>query len=114
MPTVFVIGEDWQLRAHVRAELREAGIEALGMESLDEAGRAIAGGTHPAAMVVDSSAADTSNPVLAQAARQVPVILVASRTGAATPPEGAVVMWRPVRVAEIVEKVKELLRGQAA
>ena len=42
MHTVFVIATDWTLRAGVRAELRELGIDALGMDSADDAGRALA------------------------------------------------------------------------
>ena len=43
MPTVFVIAQDWQLRTSVRAELREQGVEALGMERVDDAAQAIDG-----------------------------------------------------------------------
>jgi DNA-binding response OmpR family regulator len=115
MPTVFVIGEDWQLRATVRAELREQGVEAMGMESLDEAAQAIAQGTAPAAVVFDATTGDVSRPILESLARRVPVIVVASRTQAAPIPESvARVLWRPVRVAEIVAKVEEVLKGLAA
>ncbi len=55
MPTVFVIGKDWRLRSLVRAELREHGVEALGMETLDDAGRAIASGTMPTVVVIDAT-----------------------------------------------------------
>ena len=41
MPVVFVVARDWTLRMGVRAELRELGIEALGMESAEDAGRAL-------------------------------------------------------------------------
>ena len=41
MPTVFIIGKDWKLRSLVRAELREHGIEALGMETPQEAAQAV-------------------------------------------------------------------------
>lgn len=115
MPTVFVIGEDWQLRATVRAELREQGDEALGFQSLDDAARAIAEGTAPAAVVFDATTDDVSRPMLESLARRVPVIVVASRTQAAPLPESmAAVLWRPVRVAEIVAKVEEVLKGLAA
>src|SRR5262249_58954692 len=55
MPIVFVISKDWTLRALVRAELRHAGIEALGMESVDDAGRAIAEGHAPSAIGLDAA-----------------------------------------------------------
>ena len=114
MPTVFVIGQDWQLRANVRAELREQGVEALGMESLDDAAKAIAAGTIPAAVVFDAADEAVSEPALTNLARRVPVILVASRTTAAPSLEGiAAVLWRPVRVGEVVEQVKQVLKGQA-
>lgn len=115
MPIVFVIGEDWHLRANVRAELREHGIEALGMESLEEAERTLAHGTIRAAVVFDAGTADASSPVLASMAQRVPLILVASRTSATpTPESAAAVLWRPVLVGDVVEKVKELLKGRAA
>ena len=114
MPTVFVIGQDRQLRANVRAELREQGVEALGMESLDDAAQAIATGTIPAAVVFDAAGEAVPEPALANLARRVPVILVASRTTAAPSLEGiAAVLWRPVRVGEVVEQVKQVLKGQA-
>jgi len=115
MPTVLVIGQDWQFRASVRAELREQGVEALGMESLDEAARALAQGTAPAAVVVDASVGDLSSPTLENLAHHVPVIIVASRTQAnPIPASAAAVLWRPVRVSEIVAKVGEVLKGLAA
>src|ERR1700730_13194111 len=40
MAIVFVIARDWTLRTPVRAELRELGIDALGMESPEDVGRA--------------------------------------------------------------------------
>ena len=115
MPTVFVIGEDWQLRASVRAELRERGVEALGMESLDDAARALAEGTVPAAVVFDATTDNPSRLILENLAQRVPVIVVASRTRAtAVTDSAAVVLWRPVRVEEIVAKVEEALKGLAA
>lgn len=114
MPTVFVIGQDWTLRANVRAELREQGVEALGMESLDDAAQAVAKGTIPAAIVLDSTGEGDVSPALVNLAQRIPVILVASRATAAPSPEGiAAVLWRPVRVGEVVEQTLKLLKGQA-
>lgn len=112
MPTVFVIGKDWMLRAGVRAELRELGIEALGMETLADAQAALAAGTLPSAVVLEADAAD---PTLAQLARRAPLLVVASRT-VETPAiaAAAAVLYRPVRVGEVVARVKQLLEGQAA
>ena len=112
MPTVFIISPDWTLRATVRAELREAGVEAIGMESADDAAREIAAGQMPSAVVLDGS---VSTPGLESLTRGVPVIVVASRIEPLQPPAGAVaVLYRPVRVGEIVSRVHEVLRGHAA
>ncbi len=122
MPTVFVISADWTLRTTVRAELLHAGVEALGMESADDAARLIARGTAPSAVVTDAAAVNAtpvSRAALGNLARHVPVIVVASRPGiageAGAPLErAAAVLYRPVRVGEIVARVQQLLAGQAA
>jgi DNA-binding response OmpR family regulator len=122
MPTVFVISEDWTLRTAVRAELLHAGIEALGMETSDDAAQALARGTAPSAVVVDAAAVNAtpaSREALTNLARRVPVVVVASRPEisgeSGTPLErAAAVLYRPVRVAEIVARVREILAGQAA
>jgi len=52
---------------------------------------------------------------LANLARRVPVIVVASRTTQVPEfPSAAAVLHRPVSVGEIVLRVKELLAGEAA
>ena len=114
MPTVFVIAQDWNLRATVRAELREMGVEALGMERADHAACSIAGGTLPDAVVLDASAEDAGGPAAEQLARRFPMLLVASRTEPAPTWPAARIVWRPVRVSEIVESVRQLLEGRAA
>lgn len=115
MPAVFVIGEDWNFRAGVRAELREQGIEALGMATIDDAAQALARGTLPAAVVLDASAKDARNPAVALLAKRVPVLLVVSRMEPAPEwKEAAAVLWRPVRVGDVVARVKQLLEGHAA
>jgi hypothetical protein len=38
MAVVFVVSRDWTLRATVRAELREAGVDAMGLETADDVG----------------------------------------------------------------------------
>ncbi len=122
MPTVFVISEDWVLRTNVRAELRHAGVEALGMESADDAARMIARGTPPSAVVVDSTAVNAtpeSREALSNLARRVPMIVVASCPAvsgeASVVLDGAAaVLYRPVRVGQIVARVQQLLAGQPA
>jgi hypothetical protein len=113
MPTVFVIGEDWTLRSLVRAELREHGVEALGMETPEEAARAAAAGTVPSAVVLDATSLGGEPAALPFLARSVPVLVVTS-PGAPAPAWAAAVLRRPVRVGEIVAGVENLLKGLAA
>ncbi len=113
MPTVFIIGEDWTLRSLVRAELREHGIEALGMETPREAARAIAAGTVPSAVVLDATSLSVNPAPLDFLPRSVPVLVVAS-PNAPVPPWAAAVLFKPVQVAEIVSRVESLLKGRAA
>ena len=114
MPVVFVIATDWKLRAAVRAELRERGIDALGMESAEDAGRALAGGATPAVVVLEANAELAGDSAIQGLVARVPTILVASRTETVELPRVAAVFYQPVRIGEIVEKVSGLLaRGQA-
>jgi nucleotide-binding universal stress UspA family protein len=114
MLTVFIIAEDWMLRAGVRAELREKGIEALGMETLDDAAKAIAAGHIPSAIVLEGSAGKTNPEALEQLARRVPVIVVASRWEPALSESVAAMLYRPVRVGDVVARVLQALQGHAA
>ena len=112
---VFVIATDWKLRTAVRAELRELGIEALGMDSVDDAGRALARNQMPAAMVLEATEELVGNPAIRSLIKRVPTILIASRTEIVPLPAGAAVFCRPVRIGDIVAKVRELLaRAHAA
>jgi DNA-binding response OmpR family regulator len=113
MPTVFVIGEDWTLRSLVRAELRDHGIEALGMASPDEAAQAIATGTIPSAVVLDATQLGGAAAALEFLSRSVPVLVVTS-PGAPAPAWAAAVLSKPVQVGEIVSRVEKLLKGVAA
>jgi hypothetical protein len=115
MPVVFVIATDWKLRAAVGEGLRERGIDALDMESADDAGRVLAQGTTPNAMVLEATADLAGDPAIQRLVTRVPAVLVASRTETVALPRVAAVFYRPVRIGEIVEKVSELLgRGQDA
>jgi DNA-binding response OmpR family regulator len=126
MAIVFVIARDWTLRTAVRAELRELGIEALGMESAEDVGSALAAGQMPAAVVLEGTAEITGDPAVQKLIERVPAILIASRTETLAPaparpgdadgrPMFAAVFYRPVRIVEIVARVRELLgRGTAA
>ena len=114
MAGVIVAGMDWKLRAGVRAELLGRGIEALGMERMDDALNQFARGDFPSAIVVDADSLGRDT-VLDALARRVPILVVASRTVQTSRlPAGATVVYRPVSVGEIVSRVIELLQGQAA
>lgn len=115
MPIVFVIAEEWRLRAAVRAELRERGVKALGMETSDDAGRAIAAGEIPSVIVLDAAAAAAPPPALRRLIRRVPSVLIASRTTSPTLSSNEVVckvLFRPVQVSEVIAAVLDLLQGQ--
>ena len=113
MPTVFVIGEDWTLRSLVRAELREHGIEALGMETADEVTRVIAAGTMPSAMVMDATSLPGELSALKPLAQGVPTIVITSPAKLA-PAWAAAVLHKPITVGEVVAQTEILLKGLAA
>jgi DNA-binding response OmpR family regulator len=115
MPIVFIIARDWNLRAGVRAELRERGIEALGMDAPADAGRALASGQVPAAIVLEAIPELAGAPGIQKLVETVPTILIASRTESVPLPPVDRVMYRPVRIGEITARVHELVaRGHAA
>ena len=115
MPVVFVIAHDWTLRTSVRADLRELGVDALGMENPDEVGGALASGRLPAVIVLEATAGLGDALAIQKLAQAVPTILIASRTETFLLPRVAAVFYRPVRIGEIVARVEELLqRGHAA
>ena len=115
MPVVFVIARDWNLRTGVRAELRERGVEALGMDVPADAGRAIASGQLPAVVVLEAIPELAGDPGLRKLVESVPTILIASHTETVPLPPVDTVFYRPVRIGEIVARVYELIaRGHAA
>jgi len=111
MPICFVIARDWKLRASVRAELRERGIRALGLETPDDAGRAMARGQMPAVLVVEACSEFASDPAFRALMSRVPAIVIASRVESAPLPRVDTVLYRPVRIAEIVARVEALLKS---
>jgi len=114
-PVVFVIATDWKLRAAVRAELRERAIDALGMDSAEDVGRALAGGAMPAVVVLEANGELGGDAAIQSLVGRVPTVLVASRTETVALPRVAAVFYRPVRIGDIVAKVSELLeRGEVA
>lgn len=115
MPVVFVVASDWTLRTAIRAELRELGFEALGMEAADEVGRALASGEMPSAVVLEGTAQLAGDPAIGKLVEAVPTVLVGSRTERLELPRVVAVFYRPVRVRELIAKVRELVqKGQAA
>jgi len=112
MPVVYVIGEDWMLRAGVRAELRERGVDALGMETAADAGNALAAGEMPSAIVLDAGAKAAIDPAIQTLVSRIPTIVIASRTITFPPGSAARVFPRPVQIREIVTAVLELLKGR--
>lgn len=113
MPVVYVLGEDWTLRAGVRAELCERGIAALGIETAADAGAALAAGQTPSAIVLDANSKAASDPAIQKLTGRVPAVVVASRTSTFYLGPAAKTLFRPVQIREIVAAVLELLKGQA-
>ena len=112
MMQICVVGREWKFRALVRAELREQGYEALGLESLDQLGSAVASGElSPAVIVFDLAESDNRDRDLAtlrQLSVCVPVILIASRADfpdLSDAPQGVTVLFRPLAVADVVRRV---------
>ena len=114
MPLVWVISEEWMLRAGIRAELREKGVTALGMESAENVGRALASGEMPTVIVIDGNAKAASNPAIQQLAGRVPAVVIAPRTTSIALGAAAKVFFRPVQISEIVTAVLELAKGLRA
>jgi DNA-binding response OmpR family regulator len=103
------------MRTAVCAELREIGVEALGMDSADDAVRAIASGGLPDIIVLEATAELLGNPRIQNLVQHVPTVMIASRTVKVSLPNADAVLYRPVRIAEIVARVRELLaRNHAA
>lgn len=110
MPVCFVIAPDWKLRASLRAELRERGIDALGIETADDAGHLIAQGQVPFAAVIEARSELVGDPAIQKLIERVPAILIASRTESVPLPAVDTVLYRPVRIQEIVVRVDQLRR----
>lgn len=109
MRVVFVIAADWTLRAAVRAQLREMGVEALGMDSADDIARLLPSGRPPDAIVLQAVPELLGDSRIQNLIHRAPTILVASRALQVPLPMGPAVLYRPVRIAEIVDRVSKLL-----
>ena len=111
MPVAFIVSGEWNLRGAVRAELREAGVEALGFDTVADMSGAIARGIAPAVAVVDASCLREpfDRQALQNLAAHLPVLVIASRLDPHPPLPGAFVLLRPVQVKLIVARVIALL-----
>ncbi len=114
VPVVFMIATDQKLRTAVWVELREFGIDALRMDSLDDAGRAFARGRMPGVIVLEATPELVGNPAIQNLVERIPTILIASRTETVSLPRNTVVLYRPITIGEIVTKVRELLAPRDA
>ena len=101
---VFVVSPDWTLRTMVRAQLREANIEAMGMENTRDMAEALAGGLAPSLIVLDGVELKNAaaRKALERVARIAGVLVVNSAVTPAPPVPGTEVMRRPVRIQDIV------------
>jgi DNA-binding response OmpR family regulator len=113
MPIVFILARDWPLRVLLRAELRERGVQAIGMQTAAEVGTRIASGDMPSVVVLEAS--QDVELGLESLARRVPFVVVASGSEQdAWPAAATTVLHRPVRIAEVVAAVLDHLRGRPA
>jgi hypothetical protein len=79
------------------------------MDSLDDAGRTLASNQMPAAIVLEGTAELIGNSAIQNLVNWVPTILIASRTETVPLPPVAAVLYRPVRIGDIVAEVREFL-----
>jgi hypothetical protein len=116
MPVVFVISPEWTLRTMVRAELREAGIEAHGMEGTNDLTEALARGVTPSLIVLDG--VELENPAARQTLENLPpsiaILIMDSRIMPASALPSAEVLRRPVQVRDIVSWVLKRLGRKIA
>ncbi len=109
---VFIIGRDWKFRALLRAELMEKGFEAMGFESLDEAGQLLASGTLPRLTVFDMTDYDAARDLagLLAFSKSGRLLLLVS-PGMMLPQElcPAMTITRPVAIGTIVGEITRCL-----
>lgn len=110
---VFVIATDWKLRDAMISELRERGIDAVGVGTPEDVDSALATGDTPAAVVLEAIEEFAALPAIQRLVMRVPTILIASRTETVRLSPLAAVFYRPVSLGDMVAKVGELLaRGR--
>jgi hypothetical protein len=93
--------------------LRERGVEALGLETADDIGKALAQGIQPSVVVIDGVELEHEQPreQIANLARQVAVLVVDSRVTPTPLLPGTERLERPISVGDIVARVLGHLRG---
>ena len=116
MPVVFIVSGEWDLRGAVRAELRESGIEALGLETVGDMAQMIAGGIAPELVVLDGEQLrrPEARQALENLSSRLPVLVVDSRLSPAPPLPGAQTILRPVQVKDVVARVLSMLSPPAS
>jgi len=116
MPVIFIVSGEWNLRGAVRAELREAGLAALGMETVEDMARTIAGGIVPDLVVLDGAQLlrPESRQPLENLSSRLPVLVIDSRVSSAPPLQGSQTIVRPVQIKEIVARVFAMLPAWAS
>jgi DNA-binding response OmpR family regulator len=116
MPAVFIVSGEWDIRGAIRAELREAGIEALGVETVDDMAQMIAGGIAPALVVLDGAQLNRreARQALENLSSRLPILVINSRLSPAPPLPRAQTILRPVQVKEIVARVLTMLSSPAS
>jgi hypothetical protein len=111
MPVVFVIASDSKMRTAVRAELRERGIDGIGMDSANDIAAWVRAGVLPDVMVLEATEELISDMRIQNLLQRVPAVLIVSRTvdlNASLPPV-AFILYRPVLVGDIIKCVSEIL-----
>lgn len=115
MGRILLIGNEWRLRALLRAQLIEESFEVEALETIEEATQCLAG-SRPLPALVIADLSESEQPLgaikkLGAWTSQVPVWLIASRTTLA---EEAVqnrgfekVFFRPVDLGELVQAIRE-------
>ncbi|MBI2956104.1 MAG: hypothetical protein HYY26_02205 [Acidobacteria bacterium] len=113
MKTVLVVGRDWQFRSLLRAQLREEGYAALGLETLTDAEEEIRRPDEVAAVVFDTTgaAAEELQTALPRLAARLPVVVVAGAQEEV--PAAARVLRRPVAIGEVAAALRDLLAPRA-
>jgi hypothetical protein len=116
MPVVFIVSREWDLRGAVRAELREAGVDALGMESVANMAAMIVGGIAPSLVVLDGSELHDpgAHGALEHLTARIPFLVVDSRLNPAPSLPASKTVFRPIQVKEIVNLVLAMLSQKSA